>query len=345
MSVTRLRALLAITIFAVGVALWLARSDPMRAAATDAGDADVALFAGRVGDVATVRVETPAYGLSLQRRGEAWVARDHGDFPARAQSVANLLASLAAMRLEARKTRMPAHYSELGVADRLAGATSRLISIENADGASAGAWLFGKRSNSASFDQTGATFVRRPGESQVWLAQGAPNFPAEFSGWFGELPAIGATEVVRIDVREAGNLVFAATRDAEGRFARSDATTPAANDTNVKRIAQALVGAGFDDVQADTNGAVARRNVRLEFAAEAVEIDVVDIAGAAYVRFSGEAASEPMAKFLSATHGYVFRLPDYKMSGLQQPVAALTASEASGAPAPESAPDAAPSRN
>ena len=232
----------------------------MVAASTDSGNADVALFAGRTGDVAVVHVETPAYALSLHRRGEAWVARDHGDFPARAQSVANLLASLAAMRLEARKTRMPAHFPELGVADRLADATSKLISFEIGDGASAGSWLFGKRSNSASFDQTGATFVRRPGEVQAWLAQGAPNLPSEFSGWFGELPAFAATEVVRVRVREGGSLVFAAQRDADGRFARTDAPSPAANDTNVKRIAQSLVGAGFDDVQADNNAGEARRS-------------------------------------------------------------------------------------
>ena len=60
-----------------------------------------------------------------------------------------------------------------------------------------------------------------------------------------------------------GKVVFEAKKNSEGLYSRADAETPAANDTNVKRVAQALVGTGFEDVRPAMAMTKDRKSTRL----------------------------------------------------------------------------------
>ena len=171
MSPRAFQVLLWSTVIAVVAAFVMVRADALPDASRAVAADSVAPCAGRVADVSKISVETGGYALALQKKGEAWVAGDRGDYPLRSSAVANLLTSLTAMKLAERKTSKPELYKEIGVEDRADGAGSTSLVFEYAGGAKAGGVLIGKRSNAASFDQAGATFVRRGGEKQAWLAQ------------------------------------------------------------------------------------------------------------------------------------------------------------------------------
>ena len=338
MSPRAFRLLLLSTCVAVGAAIWLVRGDTLPDSSRASGVESVAPFAARSADVAKIAIETPDYALTLEKKGDGWTASNRGDYPARPAAVANLLSSLASMRLAERKTVKADLFKEIGVEDRAAGAGSTSLAFEYASGAKAGGVLLGKRANSASFDQAGATFVRRAGEAQAWLAQGAANVPREFSDWFAELPAIPATEVQRVTISEGGRVVFDAKKDAGGLYARADAAEPAANDTAVKRVAQALVGTGFEDVKPASAIPAAKRSVRLELEAGAfIEAIVGEAGGQTFVRYEGNATG-PAGDVIKQTKGFAFRLPNYRTSGLTQSVAELTAPEQSGAVPPDGLP-------
>ncbi len=337
MSPRAFQTLLWSTIVATLAAIWLVRADALPDASRMAGTESLAPFAGRVGDVAKINVETADYKLTLERKGDSWVAADRGNYLLRASAVANLLTSLTAMKLAERKTAKAELYKEIGVEDRAAGAGSTALDFEYAGGAKAGGVLIGKRSNAASFDQTGSTFARRAGDRQAWLAQGAPNMPRDFSEWFDELPAIPATEALRVTVSEGGRIIFDAKKNDEGLYARADASEPAANDTNVKRVAQALVGTGFEDVKPAGALSTLKRSIRIELTSGHIDIDVGDVGGQTYVRFDG-AASGPAGDVIKQSQGYAFRLPNYRLSGLTQSLADLTAKEETGAMPPDALP-------
>ena len=333
MSPRAFQYLLWTTLVAVVAALAVSRMDQTPGVARAGGGDSAAPFASRARDVAKVIIEAPNYQLTLEKRGENWVAADRGAYPVRASAVANLLTSLGAMRLAERKTSKPVLYAEIGVEDYKTGAGSTALAFHYADGASAGGVLIGKRSNSASFDQTGATFVRRAGEAQAWLAQGAPLLPREFSEWFVELPAVPATEVQGVAISEGGRVVFEARKSAEGLYARADALEPAANDTAVKRVAQALVGTGFEDVRPVSAITNVRRNVRLDLGAgKHIDVLVGEGAGQIYVSFAGDATGVA-GDVIKLSKGFAYRLPTYRLSGLTQPLAELTAEEQSSTPA------------
>ena len=329
MSPRAFQVLLWSTIIAALAAFWFVRADGLTDGSRVAGTESFAPFAGRVGDVTKISVETADYSVAFEKKGEAWVASDRGDYPLRSSAVANVLTSLSAMKLVERKTLKPELYKEIGVEDRTAGAGSIALGFEYAGGVKAGSVLIGKRANSASFDQTGSTFVRRLGDRQAWLALGAPSMPRDFSEWFNELPAIPAAEVQRVTISEGERVLFDAKRNDDGLYGRVDGAEPPANDTNVKRVAQALVGTGFEDVRPASAIAALKRNIRLELSSGQMNIAIGDIGGQNYVVFDG-AAQGAAGEVIKQSNGFAFRLPNYRMSGLTQSLADMTAREEAG---------------
>lgn len=333
MNARAFQLLLWSTVIAAVAAILAVALDRSTTPARVAGNAEVAPFASHTADVALIGIETPNYKLTLGRRGETWLAGDRGDYPARAGSVANLMTSLAAMKLIEPKTRNPDLFAQLGVENRAPGAASTLYNFQYAGGANAGGIIIGKRSSSASFDQRGATFVRRAGENQAWLASGEPNAPQDFSDWLAPLPSVPGPEVRRIAISEGDKVIFAAAREPEGRYTRADASEPGANDTNVKRIAQAIVSSNFDDVRPVAGLPDPYRRIHIELDAGALDILLVGVEGKTWTRFEGEAAG-PSGDLIKAAKGFAFLLPGYRLSGLTQSVADLTAAEQPAAPPP-----------
>lgn len=323
MSARAFRALFWATLAAVLAAVWLIRSDTIPAAT----GGPLTGFAARIEDVAKIIVETPAYSLTLEKRGGEWGAADRGFYPARAGAVANLLTGVAAMRLMERKTKQRALYVDIGVEDRGPGAGSASLAFEYAGGASAGGFILGMRSAASSFDRAGAVFARRIGEAQSWLAQGAAGLPREFSEWFAEPPAIPATQVRRVTITQGGSVVFDARKSEAGLYIRADAPEPAANDTAVKRIAQALTGTGFDDVMPAAEMSGVTRAIRMELADGVIEAIIGSARGQTVVHFEGAAAGAA-GEVIALSKGFAYRLHGHRMSGLTQSLADLTAATA-----------------
>ena len=311
-------------------------------------------LAGKVADLARLRVKTPSYELVMERRGGAWVAADRGDYPLRAASVANVLTGLGELRLVEPKTSNPDLYARIGVEDPSAkGAASSLVALDGASG-SLGELIIGKRAESIGFDPLGGTFVRRPSDAQSWLAQGSPTIPAALSGWFDGLPAYSSVDVTRVEISQAGKAIFDAVKDG-GSYkpapAAPDATavTTQINDAAVKRLTQ-VVGTGtFDDVTTADKVSFPNdaRSVHFELA-NGVSIDITmgTKDGKPWVRYAPSAtpassAAAQVKDFAERGKSYSFALPDYQISALTLGIDQLTAppSEANGSNLPAPPPE------
>ncbi len=326
MSPSAFKALLLASVAAVVVAIVVVRADQAPDISRAPGDAALAPYVGHEADVSKIAIDAPDYKMTLVRKGQNWVAGDRGDFPAKPAAVATLLSSLAAMRLEERKTAKPELYSEIGVEDPGANAKSTRYTFEYASGAPAGGVIVGKRSVAGSLDQQGATFARRSGDKQAWLANGAPTAPRDISGWFPDLPTVPATEVKQVKIFEGDKLVFSADRDGDGHYARDDGGEPAANDTAVKRVGQALVGNDFEDVRPAAEMGPPSRHAQVGVGDGVIDMFVGDIAGKTFVRFDGNATGAA-GELIARMKGFAYRPPGYRLTGLTQSLAELTAAE------------------
>ncbi len=336
MNARAFQGLVLATLAAALAAIVLVRADQTSDATVTYKGVSAAPYGARASDVAGIHVETADFTLTLAREGARWVASDHGNFPARSSAVANLLTSLASMVLQEPKTSRPDRYPEIGVEDRGPGARSTLYDFQYSGGVKAGGVLIGKRSLSASFDQQGATFIRRVGDSQAWLAKGAPNAAHDFSDWFDELPSVPATDIQGVQVLEDGKPVLKVERGPEGRYVRADGGATAINDTAVKRVAQAVTGSNFLDVRSASAMGAASRQIQLETADGVLDIFTGSIDNKVFVRFGGTAGG-PAGALIRQTEGFAFLIPGYRLSGLTQTIAELTTPEAEIA-APPGAP-------
>lgn len=156
----------------IGAAILLA---PDRTA-PPAMDRPIAAFpaiAQRLSGAATLEVARHDGRVTLRREGERWLVVERGGYPARPERVRELLVGLAELRLTEPRTANPDLLSRLGLEDPLQpGATGTLLRVLDASGAPLAELVIGRRRVRTGGNLPETAYVRRPAETQAWLAEG-----------------------------------------------------------------------------------------------------------------------------------------------------------------------------
>lgn len=119
------------------------------------------------GKVARIAVTQGGETVTIDKSGDRWTVTSQDGYPASTEKVRALLLALEDAKLAEPKTRLPARYSLLQVDDPASKTSSaRLIRLEDESGGVIGEVIAGKDRMTG----TAATYVRRPGDEQSWLA-------------------------------------------------------------------------------------------------------------------------------------------------------------------------------
>ena len=292
------------------------------------------------GAVARLVVTTPRYNLELAKNGDGWVVASQGNYPVNSTQVMNLVDGLASLRPFEAKTANPALYPEVWVEEPGSeGAASSYLSAENAAGEPLGSMIVGKISNSIGFNPLGGTFVRKPGEEQVWLAEGRVGIPLALTDWFQQIVHVSGPDLRRITVREGGEVVFEAAKVdiALGRYELVSVQNPGiegdiiASDSNVKQMGQGVVSTTFDQARAASDVAFADtdRIVTFETAKGlTLSVQLHEQDGVVWAKYTATApeGSEGVAQaaqITERTRDWAFKLPAYRLNPLRLAVASL----------------------
>lgn len=304
-------------------------------------------------EVARLVLNTPRYDLELAKNGESWVVASQGNYPVNTTQVMNLIDGLASLRPFEAKTSNPQLFPEVSVEDPEAeGATSSYLVAENAAGEPLGAMVVGKISNSIGFNPLGGTFVRKPGDDQVWLAEGRVGIPLSLTDWFPQIVHVSGPDLRHIIIREGGEVVFDANKVdlTLGRYGLNSVVGPVAaadlivNDTNIKQFGQGVVSTTFDQARAASEVAFADtdRIVTYETAKSlTLVVQLHEQDGATWVRYTatapeGSDGAAQAAQITQRTAGFAFKLPPYRQNPLSMAIASLVE--------PKPAADAAPAQ-
>ncbi|MFN6955050.1 MAG: DUF4340 domain-containing protein [Acetobacteraceae bacterium] len=172
MKPARVLALSAAAAAAIGAAILLA---PDRTA-PPAMDQPIAAFpaiAQRLPNAATIEVARHDARVTLRRDGERWLIAERGGYPARPERVRELLVGLSELRLTEPRTANPDLLSRLGLEDPLQpAATGTLLRVLDASGAPLAELVIGRRRVRTGGNLPETAYVRRPAETQAWLAEG-----------------------------------------------------------------------------------------------------------------------------------------------------------------------------
>lgn len=130
-------------------------------------------LAGRLQGAARIEIVKADGTLALVRRGEAWVLPDKGGYPVRPEKVRELLVGLTELRLVEPRTGDPAQHARLGVEDPAQpGGTGVLLRVLDAQGGALAELVLGRRRVRTQGNLPEGIYVRRPGETLAWLAEG-----------------------------------------------------------------------------------------------------------------------------------------------------------------------------
>lgn len=138
-------------------------------------------LADQANRIDSIRVRTGGWQVSLAKRGERFV--DASGFPARLETIRDLVTGLAGLTIEERKTARPERYAELEVdAPGSPNSSGRRVELSVA-GKRVADLVVGKRDPTVGGTQ-GGQFARRSDSATSWLLRGAANLPESRAGWF-----------------------------------------------------------------------------------------------------------------------------------------------------------------
>jgi hypothetical protein len=130
-------------------------------------------LAARLGAAARIEVVRHDSALRIDRAGEAWVLPAKDGYPVRPERVRELLVGLTELRLTEPRSANPAQQAQLGVDDPTTpGSTATLLRLLDASGAPLVELVLGRRRMRVQGNVPESIYVRRPSETQTWLAEG-----------------------------------------------------------------------------------------------------------------------------------------------------------------------------
>lgn len=145
-------------------------------------------LAPKVGDVARIAVTQGGTTVALKKEGDAWKIESQDGYPASTEKVHALLVALSDASLLEPKTRLAERYALLEVDDPASKTSNaRLIKLEDAGGKTIAEVIAGKQrpgeATSTGAAAASATYVRRPGDEQSWLASTSIQGGAALKDW------------------------------------------------------------------------------------------------------------------------------------------------------------------
>jgi hypothetical protein len=130
-------------------------------------------IAARLATAATIEIARHDGRTTLRREGGRWVVAERGGYPVRPERVRELLVGLTELRLTEPRTANPELLARLGLEDPLQpGASGALLRVLDGAGAPLAELVIGRRRVRTGGNLPETAYVRRPAETQAWLAEG-----------------------------------------------------------------------------------------------------------------------------------------------------------------------------
>ncbi len=151
---------------------------------TLAGSRLLPSFESDAAKVAAIEIRQGANTLTLEKKGSGWGIKERAGYPADAEKVRGLLVRLSQADLLETKTRKADRYPLIELEDPAGkDAKSRGIRALDAKGGVLADVVVGKRRADAFGAGKNATYVRKPGDVQTWLASGEIDPPTAAREW------------------------------------------------------------------------------------------------------------------------------------------------------------------
>lgn len=230
---------------------------PRRAEPPSPAEAPLAFpgLAPRLAAAARIEVRRHDGTLTIARaEAERWVLPAKSGYQVRPERVRELLVGLTELRLTEPRTANPEMQDRLGVEDPTRpGATSALLRVLDAEGRPIAELIVGRRRMRVQGNVPESVYVRRPNESQAWLAEGRLPLDADPNLWIDrDLANLPRERVREAAIARAGEPALLIRRGGEpdGKLAVAEpAETPELDEISLDEVGRAFEFLTFLDVK------------------------------------------------------------------------------------------------
>lgn len=289
--------------------------------------------------------------LVLARSGAVWGDAGRDGFPVQQARVREMFSALTELRLSEPRTADPRQLAALNLNDPGPDSTALRLVVRDGQGSVIAEAILGRRRVRMAGNVPEAIYVRRPNETQTWLAEGGLRVDAERNLWLDrDLFDVRRARVAAAEFRqgEAGVRLSRAAPSAERLEVENPPEGWRGDETKIDDVARALEWLTFEDVAALSRlaGAVelgtaswtlwdgtriTARVLEHEGARHAV-FDVAWQAPAGEAPSGGDHRAPETARAEAATaaarlSGWAFRLPDWKLATLLSSAESMKAAE------------------
>lgn len=276
--------------------------------------------------VTKIHIASKKYGAFdvVFKPQSGWVLPGRGDFPASFDAVRKTLIGMATLQTVERKTARADWLAYLGLTDPAKGGDGVLITLEGG-GKKLAALIAGRADDSAAVNGESGLFVRRPDETQSWLARGVLEVQSDPAAWLEKTVLdLNRTRIRQADVATASGESYSVLRDKPGDADFHLSVMPhgreAASFSALDDVGNSIVDFSFDDIrraqELDFSGAT--RLITSTFDGLRITLRVSKI-GAEYWATvyadaePGRAQAAIEARGIDAhAAGWAYKLPSYK---------------------------------
>ncbi|MGK7866601.1 DUF4340 domain-containing protein [Falsiroseomonas sp. E2-1-a20] len=333
---------------AVGGAILLT---PDRAAPPPPSASDLAFPAlpQRLGNAASIEVTRHDGTLVVRRAApDRWVLPAKAGYPVRPERVRELLVGLTELRLTEPRTANPEMLDRLGLDDpSRPAATSSLLRVLDAEGAALAELVVGRRRVRVQGNVPESVYVRRPAESQAWLAEGRLPLDSDPNLWIDrDLANLPRDRVRAATIDRTGEppLVLRRGADTDSPLAVVEPAEPPELDAiSLDEVARGFEFLTFLDVREaaalpgeriGTGRFELTDNLRISVTAHKD--------GETLWALLAAEGDEEAARLNARWQGWAYQLGQWKEKAFVPRLADLRKQEAAPAAEPEAAPEAAP---
>lgn len=127
----------------------------------------------QINEVTEIAIASNDGRVTVARGESQWVVAEKAGYPAAMDRVRETLIGLAELRILEPKTKTPELYQKLGLQDvETKGSASTLVSLKKANGESVADLILGNQHPAKGNPSLDEIYVRKPTDSQTWLAVG-----------------------------------------------------------------------------------------------------------------------------------------------------------------------------
>jgi hypothetical protein len=212
-------------------------------------------LAPRLANAASIEVRRHDGTLIIRRAApERWVLPARADYPVRPERVRELLVGLTELRLAEPRTANPEMLERLGVDDPTRpGSTASLLRVLDAQGGVIAELIIGRRRVRVQGNVPESVYVRRPNESQTWLAEGRLPLDGDPNLWIDrDLANLPRERVRGLAVTRAGEAPLLLRRGPDGDAPLrviEPAETPELDEVSLDEVARAFEYLTFLEVK------------------------------------------------------------------------------------------------